>query len=129
MGKGGVFFDWMLNILISERKIGMFDNVYFSPTPLSFLTEMICRLILNFDEYSKETIHISGELRLSRYQFGCMISEILGNGVEVYPEKKPEDSTFLHDLSIVSSDIINMWREKKFKDYIKDEILNATFCE
>jgi len=91
MGKGGVFFDWMLNKLISERKIGMFANVYFSPTYLSFLTEMICRLILNFDEYSKEIIHISGELHLSWYQFGCMLCEILGNDVEIYPEKKTED--------------------------------------
>lgn len=127
IGSGGTFFDWLLNEMATKRTLAMYDNVYFSPTPLSFLTEMTCKLIENYEYVAKKVLHIVGEQRLSRYQFGCMVQNILNTDIHIVRENKPDNSPFQFDLSLESSDIINTWRGKQFMDYLRDEIQNAVF--
>ena len=127
IGRGGTFFDWLLNEMATEKTLAMYDNVYFSPTPLSFLTEMTCKLIENYEYVAKKILHIVGEQRFSRYQLACMVQNILNTDIHIVREKNPDTSSFQFNLSLESSDIINAWREKQFEDYLRDEIQNAIF--
>jgi len=130
MGKNGIFFDWLIPQLNHEKEVSMWDNVFFSPTPLVFFTEMVAATIENYDQIPQKIIQIVGEKRLNRYQFAIMIKDILHSDVIVHPEKNQDPSTlFQHDLSMVPSDIIIKWRKRDFDAYIRDEVLHAAFCE
>jgi dTDP-4-dehydrorhamnose reductase len=130
MGKGGIFFDWLIDKICNEKEISMYDNVLFSPTPLTFLAEMIARCVENYDHIPQKIIHIVGENRFNRYQFAILVKNILHSDVQIHADKNQDTSTlFQHDLSMIPSDIINTWREKNFENYLKDEILNASVCK
>jgi dTDP-4-dehydrorhamnose reductase len=126
MGKGGTFFGWLIQKLKNEKQVSMYDNVFFSPTPLQFLVEMIGATLENYESIPQNILHIVGEKRISRYQFALLVSSILKSDVRIYAEKNLDRSMlFQPDLSMVPSDIINTWRKRDFEDYLKDEILHA----
>ena len=130
MGRGGIFFDWLIDKLCNEKDVSMYDNVFFSPTPITFLAGMIARCVADYDHIPKKVLHIVGEPRFNRYQFAILVKNILHSDVQIHADKNQDKSTlFQHDLSMVPSDIINTWREKNFENYLKDEILNASVCK
>lgn len=130
MGKGGTFFDWLLNTMKKEKTVALYDNIYFSPTPLSLLNESIAAIINNYDSIQQKILHIVGEKRLSRYQFALMVKQYINCECLIIKEKTTNKTLlFQKDLSLLPSDIINKWKNKNFEDYIKDEIKNAAFCE
>jgi len=125
MGKGSIFFDWLVDKIIHEKILTMYDDVFFSPTPLTFLEEMVNRIIEYYDNIPQKIIHIVGEKRLDRYHFALMVKNHLNSGISIHAEKNLNQSLlFKHDLSLVHSDVINIWRNREFEDYLKDEILN-----
>ncbi len=125
MGKGGIFFEWLIGKIKNEREISMYNNVYFTPTSSIFLCEMIKKVIDNYDHISEKILHIVGEKRLNRYQFALIIKELLKSDIEIFPEENTDSSRlFQYDLSMISSDIINKWRKRELNDYLKDEIIN-----
>ncbi|MGV8130107.1 MAG: SDR family oxidoreductase [Methanolinea sp.] len=126
VGKGGNFFNWIINKIIHEKTMKMYDNVFFSPTSSIFLTEMISRIIKDYEQIPQKTIHIVGEERFNRYQFAILLKKLLKSDVQIQPEQNFENSTlFQPDLSLTPSDLINRWRRRTFEDYLKDEILHA----
>ncbi len=66
MGKGGTFFDWLVNELRTKEEVRMFDNIYFSPTPINLLDDMITKLLLGYESIDRKILHVNGEKRLSR---------------------------------------------------------------
>jgi len=130
MGKGGIFFDWLIHKLTCEKSVSMYDNVFFSPTPLTFLTEMVATILENYNPVSQKILHVVGEKRFNRYQFALLAKSYLKSDITISADQNRETGTlFQHDLSMVPSDIINTWRKKNFEDYLKDEIQHATVCE
>jgi dTDP-4-dehydrorhamnose reductase len=130
MGRGGIFFDWLIDKICNENDVSMFDNVFFSPTPVTFFSGMVARCVADYDDVPQKILHIVGETRLNRYQFAILVKNILHSGVRIHADtNKDTSSLFQHDLSMVPSDIINMWREKNFENYLRDEILNASVCK
>jgi len=129
MGKGGIFFDWLIRKLTSEKRVSMYDNVFFSPTPLTFLAEMVAATLENFDNIPQQILHIVGEKRVNRYQFALLVNSVLKSDVTICAENNSDIcALFQHDLSMVPSDIINTWRKRNFEDYLSDEIQHAAFC-
>ncbi len=45
MGRGSNFFDWVVNSLYQNIKIGLFSDSFFTPTPVQFLNEIVCPLL------------------------------------------------------------------------------------
>jgi len=130
MGRGGVFFDWILDTMIRGKQLSMYQNSHFSPTPMTFLNEVILKIIINYDQISQRILHIVGEKRMNRYQFAVLVKKFLTSEITITPENNQDTSAlFQYDLSLIPSTIINAWREKDFEDYLKDEILNASNSE
>lgn len=124
MGRGGIFFDWLLRQMETRESIAIFDNIFFSPTPLAFLSDMVETAIRQNERVNRKILHVVGEKRLSRYAFAQMVQAVLNADVTIRPEKNTgAGSTFQHDLSMVPSDVINTWRKRTFEEYLRDEIL------
>ncbi len=126
IGKGGIFFDWLINKLDHEKNVAMYDNVFFSPTPLTFFTEMVTFIIENYDLIPQKILHVVGEKRLNRYQFAKIVKNILQSEVTIYAEKNQNiNNIFQHDLSLIPSNIINIRRKRNFEDYLSDEVMHV----
>ncbi len=123
MGKGGVFFDWLVHQIRNNSALTMYHDVFFTPTPISFFCEMMNKIINHYDSLNHKIIHISGEQRLSRYSFSLLIKELLHSDIIINSERKPENSLIPHDLSLISSDIINEWRARTIIEYLSDELV------
>jgi len=125
MGKGGIFFDWLIDEITNNCILSMYDDIYFTPTPSLFFCEMLKKIIDLYDTISEKIIHISGEKRLNRYHFALIVKDLLKSNINIRAEKYSDSSKFFQsDLSLISSDVINKLRTKKFIDYLKNEIIN-----
>ena len=128
MGKGGTFFDWLLKNTDKEKIIKLYSNIYFSPTPIEFLNESISYIINNYDKIESKVIHLVGEKRLSRYEFGVKFVELFQkDNVKCYPQEvNLESLLFQKDLSLIQSDFIRKNQKKNLWEYIKEEVENDT---
>jgi len=130
MGKNGVFFEWLLSSLNRIQELLMFENVYFTPTPIKFLCEIISRVIIDYSQIPQKILHIIGEKRLNRYEFGRLVAEMIGNvKATIKPAKMDFDtSIFLRDLSMIQSAIVKKCQRHTFEQYLESEVhlcLNA----
>jgi dTDP-4-dehydrorhamnose reductase len=121
MGKGGTFFDWLLSSLQREDNLEMFNDIYFSPTPINFLIENVINII---DKSLYGTFNICGSDRLSRFEFASIV-KTLSN--EFKASLVPSIGTnkmqaFQKDLSMLQSKII--LKNKTFFEYLEDEVSN-----
>ena len=71
LGKGSVFFDWIVKSLSENKNLELYDN-YFTPTPILNLLEGIKVLA---EHPMNKIFHISGRQKLSRFDFGLLIKE------------------------------------------------------
>jgi len=131
VGKGGTFFDWIIE-QFNSCQVELFSNVYFTPTPVTFLCEVLYRLIIDFDTIDKSILHIVGEKKMSRYDFGVMVYEFyksklnMKTNVNLVPkELQLENTLFRRDLSMIQSTFVRRYQNRKFEDYIKEEISNV----
>lgn len=104
MGKGGVFFDWIVGEIKNKKSVKMFDNVFFTPTPISYLAKMIIKLCLHNNEFKNSRIlHFVGGRKFSRYEFANYLKEFISlSSCTVIPEKAQEDLLIQKDLSMIS---------------------------
>ncbi len=122
MGKGGVFFDWLIRSLKKETVLEMYSNIYFTPTPIKMLCEGILHLIENYKD--KKIYHICGPKIFSRYEFATFVKKLQpAFTCEIKPVLLEGNSIFQKDLSIIQSDICNVFATKTFENYIIEEIL------
>jgi dTDP-4-dehydrorhamnose reductase len=131
VGKGGTFYNWIIE-QFNNCQVELFSNVYFTPTPASFLCEVLYRLIIDFDSIDKNILHIVGEKKMSRYEFGVMVYEFYKNklnmkkNVKLVPKELQLEHTFFRrDLSMIQSTFVRRYQNRKFEDYIKEEISNV----
>jgi dTDP-4-dehydrorhamnose reductase len=121
MGKGGTFFDWLLSSLQREDSLEMFNDIYFSPTPINLLIENIIYII---DKHLYGIFNICGSDRLSRFEFASIV-KTLGN--EFRASLVPSIGTnkmqvFQKDLSMVQSTIV--LNNQTLFEYLKEEVSN-----
>ena len=100
---GAGFFGWINRSIVENQPIQAFDNIFFSPTPIVKLCNVIHSYILGRGNISQRILHCSSNIRLSRYEFIARYASI------AFPEKsillKPlsvdlNNSIFRPDLSI-----------------------------
>lgn len=125
MGRGGVFFDWLTKELTLAKDISMFTNVYFTPTPMPYLLENLHRICERFEEWKGRTIHIVGETRMSRFDFGNVVRELMGEQLarsRIVPDELDlSKALFSSDLSMISTD--GVVARRGWRAYLLDEIL------
>lgn len=103
MGKNGTFFDWIVGELKQKKTIELFNNIFFTPTPVKFLCIGLLDIIIN----KKGGIyHICGNLKFSRFSFGKFLKKLSD---EFIATLKPVsfnggDYFFQKDLSMVPSE-------------------------
>ncbi|NCD10922.1 MAG: NAD-dependent epimerase/dehydratase family protein [Epsilonproteobacteria bacterium] len=121
MGRGGTFFDWLLLALETEKTIEMFDDIYFSPTPIKFLIENIVNII---DQSLYGVFNICGSERLTRYEFASIVKTIStkfkANLVQSVGVNTMQ--VFQKDLSMVQSKIV--LNNQTLFEYLKEEVLH-----
>jgi dTDP-4-dehydrorhamnose reductase len=119
MGKGGTFFDWLLSSLKKEENLEMFNDIYFTPTPVNFLIENIANII---DQHLFGTFNISGSQRLSRFEFASIVktlsNEFKANIVSCVGANKMQ--SFQSDLSLKQS--LVAVNKKTFLKYLMEEV-------
>jgi len=127
MGKRGVFFDWLVESIIDGVELSMFENIYFTPTPISLLNEMIFHVLNKYEEISQKIIHIVGEERLSRYQFAKKMATMLQKkDAKIKAEKADlKNVPFLKDLSLIQSGVVKKYQSMSFDDYLIREVVSA----
>jgi dTDP-4-dehydrorhamnose reductase len=121
MGRGGQFFDWLTKSLVNDEEIKMFNDIYFSPTPIQLLTEATEYLLTNF---VSGIVHVCGGYRLSRFEFAKKLLHLKNNySAILMPESASNNnSNFQHDLSLIQSNICKKFQTKDFDNYILEEL-------
>ncbi len=83
------FSDKILRCLESEKKIGLFGDVFFTPISIEELKKQIFSLVsLN----AKGIFNISSNERISKYDFGCRIANIFGYSTNLINNSSIDDS-------------------------------------
>ena len=111
LGSGSVFLEWLLGELSNKNKVEMFENSFFSPTPVDFLCEIFYEIIKNPPK--EKIIHAVGEKRLSRFELGKIIKNLIKSRAEIVPI----EANF-KDLSLSQSDFIKKNQTKSFEEYL-----------
>ncbi len=117
-GKGSVFFDWLLKSLKEQSQLEMFEDSYFSPTPVNFLCGIIKQVIK--DTNTPQIIHACGEKRLSRYEFAQIVQEQINSVCKIIPVKKQYT-----DYSLLQSEYVQKLQKKSLEQYLKKELNNV----
>ncbi len=127
MGKRGIFFGWLVESIINGVELSMFENIYFTPTPISLLNEMIFHVLNKYEEISQKIIHIVGEERLTRYQFAKKIATMLQKERAKIKSEVADfkNVPFLKDLSLAQSEIVKKYQSMSFDDYLMREVISA----
>ena len=127
IGKGGTFWEWLLSAIKNDKTVTLFNNTYFTPTPINLLCESIVCIIDNFDDIEGEILHIVGDKKYSRYELGVLVSDLLGvNSSKIQPEVADfKHSLFQKDLSMIASRFIKQnvdnSTESQIKGMLKDD--------
>lgn len=104
MGKGGVYFDWLVESLRNNLKIDAYEDIFFSPTPISAILQGLEILIEKYDSIDKKILHLCGNERLSRYEFSLKMKQFLDSDSDIVPSRGlGVNPLFQHDLSMVPS--------------------------
>jgi dTDP-4-dehydrorhamnose reductase len=120
IGNGAIFYNWLISSLKEDNKISLFDNVFYTPTPVELLDEIIHKIILNYEDIPQKILHVVGEQRLSRYEFGVIVQSLMNKNGLVMPEHIINSkSTFQRDLSLVQSDLIKQYQSRTLIEYLK----------
>ncbi len=123
MGRGGQFFDWLTKSLVDDKEVKMFNDIFFSPTPIQLLSEATEYLI---NHRRSGIIHICGGLRLSRFEFAKILLGINKTfSATIVPISASNASNpFQNDLSLIKSNICEKFQTKDFENYIREELLS-----
>jgi dTDP-4-dehydrorhamnose reductase len=97
-GRGGNFFNFVLDALEQNKTIDVFNDVFYTPTYIDYFLGSLSELI---DTDYKGIIHIAGKERLSRYDFGSKMAEILGKDKTlIKPVKQQREGLIAKDSSL-----------------------------
>ena len=103
MTPGYGFFGWINHSIAENQSIQAFDNIFFSPTPIAYLCEVVCNYIFSRSNISQRILHCSSNIRLSRYEFIARYASIAfpGKSFSLTPLSVDlNNSIYRSDLSI-----------------------------
>lgn len=104
MGKGGVFFDWLVDSLKKENQIDFFSNSYFSPTSIGFFVKGMISLLHHYDSVPEKILHFSGYEKLSRYELAKALQTHFHTRFKADVIAKAAPPEFSHDFSLIPSE-------------------------
>lgn len=113
------FADWIYQSLLKRKKIGLFNDVYFSPLHITTIAYCINFLI----KHDKQgTFNLSSTQSLNKYDFGIELANSLNLNTDYINEISKKDLKFLvkRPNSMVLSN-------KKIKKLIKKNIFNISY--
>lgn len=97
-GRGGNFFNFVLDALEQNKTIEVFDDAFYTPTYIDYLVDSLGELI---EKDYKGVIHIAGSERISRYDFALKMAETLGKDKTlIKPIKQIEGGLIAKDSSL-----------------------------
>ena len=118
IGDGGLFYDWLIRSLKTEKYIDMYSDVFFTPTDVNFLIEEIKKLIDNYSSNEKKIFHIVGDQSLSRYDFACSIKEKTQGAVaEIRERQLGVSNVMFKNLTMIGDCIMGGGELLACKDY------------
>lgn len=123
MGIGSVFFDWLRDALMQNKDLELYTDVYFTPTPINFLCEVMAAVLVSYDEIHDMIIHIVGGSRFSRYQLAQLVQSLLPeHHARIVPAECANNASLLfqRDLSMLQSDCVRKLQTQPFETYLKD---------
>lgn len=99
-GDGGKFFNFLVSNLRNDNEISVYRNAIFTPTYIEYFLDSIERLI---EKDYKGIIHITGNERLSRYDFSIKIADALNKERNlIRPVERPLNGLISKDSSLNS---------------------------
>lgn len=123
IGQGGSFFDWVIEELKNKESIELFNDTYFTPTPVKLLIENITYII---ESKKLGVFNICGKDRLNRYEFVNILKsldEIFR--ADLIPVKVNKNMPYMqYDLSMVASNFCNDLNNKELVEYLIEELKN-----
>lgn len=97
-GRGGNFFNFVLDALERNRTIGVYKDAFFTPTYIGYLMSSIKELI---EMDYRGIIHIAGSERMSRYDFALKMAEAFGKDKTlIKPIKRGSGELIAKDSSL-----------------------------
>lgn len=114
LGKNSVFLDWLLNTLKNEKTVEMFENSYFTPTCINFLTEAVNEII---NDDGNKIYHAVQEKRLSRYELALAVQKLIGTNCEIIPVMCNQT-----DRSLIQDNLTRNLTSKTFEEYLKEQL-------
>ena len=116
------FSDYIIYSLRQNKKIILFDDVYFTPILIHNLIEFIQILIYN---NKSGTVNIVSNERLSKYDFGILIANIFGLNKNLIEKSSIENNKSLvqrpKDMSLSNHKIKNLLNKSHFPS-LKEQI-------
>lgn len=121
MGRGGLFFGFLTSNLEKAEPFSLFNNLYFSPTPINLLCESLLQIFKG--EISPGLIsHCTGGRRMSRFEFGSFVKDLAPERfkAELISESlAPEKVPLLADTSLLTTSC--------YSDLVSDSLINSYF--
>lgn len=114
LGEKSIFLSWLIETLTKEKSVEMFEDSYFTPTCINFLSEIIDKII---NDNSNKIYHVIQEKKLSRYELAHKVKQIINSQCEIIPIKK----SFV-DHSLIQCDFVKNANLKSFDEYLKEEL-------
>jgi len=127
VGRGALFFDWVVSELEAGREVPLFDDCRFSPTPLGLLADLVLALLEAIGEAPEPVLHFVGEQAMSRYQLGSLIARHLPTArSHPVPERRARGGPlFQADLSLVQSAFARRHQRRSLEQYLAEELRPA----
>lgn len=99
-GRGGNFFNFIVDSLNKNKKIELFNEVFYTPTYIDYLLDCLKLLI---EKDFKGLIHIAGPERVSRFEFAKELMTIFNQRQDlISPTKQPQGGLVAKDSSLNS---------------------------
>jgi dTDP-4-dehydrorhamnose reductase len=124
MGRGGVFFDWLVRGLRSGGELRLFRDSHFSPTPIQLIAEVLDEILAEWDALPR-LLHVVGERRMSRFDLGVLVAGLLsGCTTRLVPELGAGAGAplFQRDLSLVPSEVVRRTPRPTLERYLALEV-------
>ena len=124
MARGGRFFDWLLASLARPGEVPLYEDCWFSPTPLQLLCDVVAGVLCGRAEPQGGVVHVVGERRMSRLELGRAIAGLVPTtrGTLVPMARPGGDPHVPRDVSLVPSPVVARLARRPLDQYLADEV-------
>ncbi|MBP7008719.1 MAG: sugar nucleotide-binding protein [Kiritimatiellae bacterium] len=122
MGRHGTFFEWVTTAMRQAKAVDLYDDVYFSPTPVTWLLKGLESIV---QHRSRGIFHVCGNQRMSRYEFAAALQQ-RHPGLFVAPlvptHADASQPLFQKDLSMIPSAVCQPFQTQGSIEELDGEI-------